>query len=70
MTKMILKKVYISRGGGVKANLEKVYILNFFFFFMASLNGSMTRSFEPESDLDPVLPDLAGSGLNQVQIRF
>ena len=35
-----------------------------------SLNGSMTRSFEPEPDLDPVLPDLAGSGLNQVQIRF
>ena len=33
MTKMILKKVYISRGGGGgKANLEKVYILNFFFF--------------------------------------
>ena len=30
----------------------------------------MTRSFEPEPDLDPVLPDLAGSGLNQVQIRF
>ena len=22
----------------------------------------MTRSFEPEPDLDPVLPDLAGSG--------
>ena len=30
MPKMISKKVYISRGG-VKANLEKVYILNFFF---------------------------------------
>mgnify|MGYP007010388105 CR=1 FL=1 len=30
MTKMILKKVYISRGG-VKANLEKVYILIFFY---------------------------------------
>ena len=35
MTKMILKKVYISRGGGVKANLEKVYISDF--FMMASL---------------------------------
>ena len=33
---MILKKVYISRGG-VKANLEKVYILIFFFFMTASL---------------------------------
>ena len=33
---MILKKFYISRGGGVKANLEKVYIL-IFFFLMASL---------------------------------
>ena len=33
---MILKKVYISRGeGGVKANLEKVYISDF--FMMASL---------------------------------
>ena len=30
MPKMISKKVYISRGGVVKANLEKVYILNFF----------------------------------------
>ena len=27
-------------------------------------------SFEPEPDLDPVLQDLAGSGLNQVQIRL
>ena len=25
------QKVYISRGGGVNANLEKVYILDFFF---------------------------------------
>ena len=33
MPKMISKKVYISRGGGVKANLEKVYILIFFFFY-------------------------------------
>ena len=31
---------------------------------------AMTMSFESEPDLDPVLPDLAGSGLNQVQIRF
>ena len=30
MPKMISKKVYILRGG-VEANLEKVYILNFFF---------------------------------------
>ena len=28
---IILKKVYISRGEGVKANLEKVYILIFFY---------------------------------------
>ena len=34
------------------------------------LNGLMTMSFEPEPDLDPVLPDLAGSGLNHFQIRF
>ena len=34
MPKMISKKVYISRGG-VKANLEKVYI--WIFFMMASL---------------------------------
>ena len=27
-------------------------------------------SFEPEPDLDTVLLDLAGSGFNQVQIRF
>ena len=33
---MILKKVYISRGG-VKANLEKVYIL--IFFMTASLSA-------------------------------
>ena len=35
-----------------------------------SLNGSMTRSFEPKPDLDPVFLDLAGSVLNQVQIQF
>ena len=40
---MILKKVYISRGGGgVKANLEKVYIL-IFFFMTASLTFLCAR---------------------------
>ena len=43
MTKMILKKVYISRGGGGQAHLEKVYILNFFFFLMASLSTDLRR---------------------------
>ena len=31
LTKIIFKK-FTFRGGGVEANLEKVYILNFFFF--------------------------------------
>ena len=36
---MILKKVYIQmgEGGGVKANLEEVYILDY--FILASLNA-------------------------------
>ena len=42
---MILKKVYISRGRGVKANLETVYIL-IFFFMMASLRTCLEISFD------------------------
>ena len=36
MPKMISKKVYISRWGGVKANLEKVYILIFLWLLLVA----------------------------------